>query len=131
MKVGLDTSVVLRLLTGQPEDQAERAVAFLDALARRGDRAVVSDLVVAETYFALQHHYHVPKNETIAALRRLFDDGEVESEGVAPEVLALGRLASARPGLVDRLIHGGYLTGAGGMATFEKASERLDSVKVL
>jgi predicted nucleic acid-binding protein len=131
VKVGLDTSVVLRLLTGQPADQAGRAVAFLDAVARRGDRAVVSDLVVAETYFALQYHYNVPKSEAIAALRRLFQDGEIESTGVAPTVLALGRLASARPGLVDRLIHGGYLEGDGGMATFEKAAEKLDSVEVL
>ena len=57
MKAGLDTSVVLRLLLGQPADQAARAVAFLDELSRGGHHAVVSDLVVAEAYFALQHHY--------------------------------------------------------------------------
>ena len=36
MKVGLDTSVVLRLLLGQPADQSQRAVAFLEAVTRRG-----------------------------------------------------------------------------------------------
>jgi predicted nucleic-acid-binding protein len=131
MKVGLDTSVVLRLLLGQPTDQSQRAVAFLEAVTRRGDQAVVSDLVVAEVYFALQHHYEVPKNEALVALRRMFADGEIESQGVATEVLAMEGLASAKPGFVDRLIQGAYISNGGSMATFEKASGKLKSVRVL
>jgi len=131
MTVGLDTSVVLRLLLGQPADQAQRAAAFLDELARWGDKATVSDLVVAEAYFALQHHYGVPKKEALAALREMFADGEIESQGVAADVLAMDRLASAKPGLVDRLIQGGYLATGGSMVTFEKAAGKLKSVRVL
>jgi len=56
VKVGLDTSVVLRLLTGEPELQARRALAELDALASSGAVPLVSDLVVSEVYFALQYH---------------------------------------------------------------------------
>jgi len=131
--VGLDTSVVLRLLVGQPADQTRRAVTFLDDLARRGGRAEVSDLVVAETYFALHHHYAVPKREALAALRQMFAEGEVQSAGVAAAVLmAEGvALASAKPGLVDRLIHAAYRTAGGSMATFEKASGKLASVQLL
>ena len=131
MKVGLDTSVVLRLLLGQPTDQSLRAVAFLEEVARRGDQAVVSDLVVAETYFALQYHYEVPKKEALTALRRMFADGEIESQGVAAEVLATESLASAKPGFVDRLIQSAYVAAGGSMATFEKASGKLKSVRVL
>ncbi len=131
MKVGLDTSVVLRLLLGQPADQAQRAVAFLETVAHRGDQAVVSDLVAAETYFALQHHYAVPKKDALAALRRMFADGEIESQGVVIEVLALEGLASAKPGFVDRLIQGAYISNGGSMATFEKASGKLDAVQIL
>ena len=131
MKVGLDTSVVLRLLLGQPTDQSPRAVAFLEEVARRGDQAVVSDLVVAETYFALQYHYGVPKKDALAALRRMFADGEIDSQGVAAEVLATEGLASAKPGFVDRLIQSTYVSTGGSMATFEKASGKLKSVRVL
>jgi predicted nucleic acid-binding protein len=131
MKVGLDTSVVLRLLLGQPADQSQRAVAFLEEAVRHGDQAVVSDLVVAETYFALQYHYGVPKKEALAALRRMFADGEIESQGVAAEILAAEGLASAKPGFVDRLIQGAYVVSGGSMATFEKASGKLKSVRVL
>ena len=131
MKVGLDTSVVLRLLLGQPADQAQRAVAFLETVAHRGDQPVVSDLVAAETYFALQHHYAVPKKDALAALRRMFADGEIESQGVVIEVLAWEGLASAKPGFVDRLIQGAYISNGGSMATFEKASGKLDAVQIL
>jgi predicted nucleic acid-binding protein len=130
--VGLDTSVVLRLLVGRPPNQTARAVAFLDDLARRGDEAVVSDLVVAETYFALQHHYGVPKARALSALHQLFAGGEIEPRGAAAEVLATRGLASAKPGFVDRLIHRGYVTASQGrMVTFERAAAKLDSVIVL
>lgn len=131
MTTGLDTSVVLRLLLGQPADQAARAVACLDDLGQRGDQAVVSDLVVAEVYFALQHHYGVTQQDALLGLRRLFEDGEVKSLGVAEEVLALSGLASAKPGFVDRLIQGAYAISADGMVTFEKAAGRTKSVRVL
>ena len=51
-------------------------MAFLDALSRGGHRAVISDFVVAEAYFALQHHYAVSKSDALMGLRRLFVDGE-------------------------------------------------------
>lgn len=131
MKAGLDTSVVLRLLLGQPPDQAARAIAFLDELAREGHHAVVCDLVVAEVYFALQHHYGVSKQDALGGLRRLFADGEIQPLGAAAEVLAVKGLASAKPGFVDRLIHGAYAGAAEEMVTFEKASRKLKCVRVL
>ena len=131
MTVGLDTSVVLRLLLGQPADQSQRAVAFLEEVARRGAQAVVSDLVVAEVYFALQYHYGVPKKESLAAMRQMFADGEIGSQGVAADVLAAEGLASAKPGFVDRLIQGAYIASGGSMATFEKAAGKLKFVRVV
>jgi predicted nucleic acid-binding protein len=131
VKTGLDTSVVLRLLLGQPADQAARAVAFLDNLARGGHHAVVSDLVVAETYFALQHHYGVSKQDALLGLRQLFAAGEIRPLGAAAEVLSSDGLASAKPGFVDRLIHGTYVTAADGMVTFETAARKLKSVRLL
>jgi predicted nucleic acid-binding protein len=131
VNVGLDTSVVLRLLLGQPAEQSQRALTFLEEAAKRGDQAMVSDLVVAEAYFALQYHYGVPKKEALVALRRMFADGEIASQGVAADVLNTEGMASAKPGLVDRLIQGGYITSGGSMATFEKAAGKLKSVRVL
>lgn len=128
---GLDTSIVVRLLVGEPEDLAKRARKFLDELFDSGEQAAVSDLVVSETYFALHYHYNVPKADALKALRAMFDSGEIKGTGAAPEVLKTRNLASANPGFVDRMIHRGYLDGGAGMATFEKKSRRLENVKVL
>lgn len=129
--VGLDTSIILRLLVGQPEDHTQRAQAYLDELARRGDQPVVSDLVVAETYFALHHHYGVSKKEALQALRQMFTAGEITPTGAAADVLSEANLATAKPGFVDRMIHRAYTADNGSMATFERASAKLGSVEVL
>jgi hypothetical protein len=73
----------------------------------------------------------VRKADALAALRRLFEDGEIEATGGAGDVLAGRGLASAKPGFVDRLIHRGYVTGGGRMATFETSAARLSAVVVL
>jgi predicted nucleic acid-binding protein len=131
MRVGLDTSVVLRLLVGQPSDQSATAVAFLDAVHGRGDVALVDDLVVAESYYALQFHYRITKVEALSGLRQMFDSGEIVSTGRAAAVLSLPGLATAKPGFVDRLVHASYTSAADRMATSEKAAGKLDRVEVL
>jgi predicted nucleic acid-binding protein len=46
--VGLDTSVVLRLLVGSPPGQAKTALGFVKKSLTVGVRVIVSDLVVSE-----------------------------------------------------------------------------------
>ncbi len=129
--IGLDTSVVLRLLVGEPVAQAERARGFLDELFEAGQRVMVSNLVVSEVYFALQYHYRVPKAEALKALRDFLESTEIEANEATLAVIRTPSLASAKPGFVDRLIHQEYLVSADGMATFEKSAKRLEETRVL
>ena len=131
--VGLDTSVVVRVLTGEPPAQAERARGFIWELHRRGRRAIVSDLVVAEAYFALHAHYGVPKRKAIEALLALLDAGVVlpEPGGRSVDVLRAMTAASGSPGFVDRLLHAQYLRAAGQVASFERAFRKLPNTVVL
>lgn len=132
MIAGLDTSVVVRLLAGEPEDLALAALLDLNRRLRAGQRVLVSDWVLAETYYAFQHHYRASKEETLAALRSFVGTSGVECTAEATEVLATPRLASAQPGFVDRLLHRDYLrAGAQEMVTFERAARRLPGVCVL
>lgn len=131
MKVGLDTSVVVRLLTGQPAAQATVAARRVAAAAGAGDEILVSDLVVAETYFALQHHYGLSKTQALDSLAELFRASPLRAAGGAGAVLATRNLARARPGLVDRLIQAEYAAVAAVVWTFEKSASRLRSVEVL
>lgn len=102
--IGRDTSVVVRLLVGLPE-------------------ALVSDLVVAETYFALQHHYAVPRAEAQAILRRFITSGVVRLE---PAASANALIAAGGAGLVDRLIHLRYRSLGAITLTFERRQGNLE-----
>ncbi len=129
---GLDTSVVLRLLTGEPEDQAEQAARFFSTQVAQGSPPGVSDQVISEAYFALCYHYEVPKSEALRILAAFVNGGEVICFGVSGEILKQPNLAGAKPGFLDRVIHAQYVdAGAPGLATFEKASARLSGVVVL
>jgi predicted nucleic acid-binding protein len=127
---GLDTSVVMRLLTGDPPEQAAIAAAFLDESRAAGDRLLVTDLVIAEAYFALQAKYKVPKAEALLRLRQFVESGEVET-AAASQVLRTPNLASAKPGFVDRLIHATYSNDQARLVSFEKSVGKLAGAKVL
>lgn len=131
MKIGLDTSVVLRLLTGQPADLAAVALDRVEEHAARGDRFVVSDLVASESYFALQHHYGLSKAAALTALDALFRVNGVDASGAAARTLRVPSLERAKPGFVDRLIHADYESQTERMLTFERATGKLPRVRVL
>ncbi len=131
MRVGLDASVVIRLLLGEPAEQTRQAVALLDGLLRQGHRPLVSDLVVAEVYRTLCEKYQVPPAEVLHALDTLFDVGEIQNEGIAVQVLKPPGVASGAPGFLERLVHRQYLKDADQMATFDRAAQRLNGVRVL
>lgn len=131
--VGLDTSVVVRLLVGEPAGQAERALRFLEELVTSGGTAVVSDLVVAEVYFALQAHYEVPRKKALTALSQLLQSRLVRAEPGGSALASLKAVSESarKPGFVDRLIHEQYMKTVGRVASFDKAWEKLDGVTVL
>jgi predicted nucleic acid-binding protein len=121
--IGLDTSVVVRLLVGLPEAQARAARRRLERAVEAGEPVLVSDLVVAETYYALQHHYAVPKPEARAILRRFIESGIVRLE---PGVLSGAFGAAEGAGLVDRLIHLRYVSLGALTVTFERSQGHLE-----
>lgn len=132
MKVGLDTSVILRLLTGEPEPLARCALVELRSLLTGGVTPLVSDLVVSEVYFALQCHYGVPKAEALSMLATFLKESGVKPAGAAAAVLAVSNIATVNPGFVDRLIVAEYVNlSAKEVLTFEKAAGRLPRVRVL
>jgi predicted nucleic acid-binding protein len=123
MSIGLDTSVVLRLLTGTPADQAEQARRLV---ASAHEPVVISDLVVSEVYFALRHHYGIPHRDTVRVLRAVLDDQQVRCSGLAHLVLAAEAAQPSPPkaGLMDRLILAEYARDGIQLATFDRALAR-------
>jgi predicted nucleic-acid-binding protein len=129
---GLDTTVVLRLLTGEPVEQADKARRYFEEQVGKGSRPCVSDQVIIESYFALCYHYKVPKSEALRVLAAFVNGGEVICLGLCGDILERKDLGRSNPGFVDRLIHAQYVkAGASGMASFEKAAVKLPGVTLL
>ena len=105
-RFGIDTSVLVRLTTRQPEEEFLRCVEELRSLLEGGAEIVASNQVIGEAYVAVQHHYRVTKAAARSTLLDVLESGMVAPLDGQP-VLDLLR-ESGGPGLVDRLIVDGY-----------------------
>jgi len=61
----VDTNILIRHLTGDPPDQAERATAFL----AEADELLLPDLIVAEVVYVLESFYELPADEVAGLVR--------------------------------------------------------------
>ena len=127
--IGLDTCVVIRLLIGEPVEQAEKARQYVEQSYDSGLRICVSDLVVGEAYYALIYHYEVPKIQAITVLQDLLRSSMFENTGHALSVLEEYKGTGA--GLMDRLIRMNYLDAAHEVVSFDKSMARLGNVTIL
>jgi predicted nucleic acid-binding protein len=59
----LDTTIILRYLTRDDVDKAEKALALLLRVERGEEKVMTSPLVIFETIFTLQKMYRVPRQK--------------------------------------------------------------------
>ena len=105
-RYGIDTSVLLRLATGEPPADLERCLEGLSAVIDAGGEVLVSNQVIGEAYIVLQHFYRTTKPQARSALLEVLSR-DLVSPLKGDSVLDLLR-ESGGPGLVDRLIVDGY-----------------------
>ena len=123
MSIGLDTSVVLRLLTGQPSDQATVARDRLQLAVAAGEEVLVTDLVLGEVYFALQHHYGVAKEPARTAIAAMLRSGAVVPD---PADAGLAFEATKGAGILDRLMHARHRAAQATTLTFDRKTAALE-----
>ena len=131
IRAALDTSVVMRLLTGQPQELSLLARSYMAEVEQAGAKVVVSNLVVLEAYFACQHHYGMPKDAVLAGLQRLLSMPTFVVHPQLLPMLATPGLATAKPGFLDRLIHAESESARLPLVTFEKTAARLTNTRLL
>ena len=125
MAIGLDTSVVVRLLIGEPRAQMEVARRRIEHALIVGEQVVVTDLVVAEAFHALRHHYGVPESVALERLRGFLDSGVIHVDPAGARE-ALGPGTRGQAGLVDRLIVTRHRALGATTATFDRRQARLE-----
>lgn len=127
--VGLDACVVLRLLIGEPEEQANIALEYIKKCYFNNMTVFVSDIVVAEVYHAICYHYEVPRKNAVKILLNFLSSPMVTPTGHALTVLS--EYGGTGAGLIDRLIRMDLLDYAHEIVTFDKDFAKLSNVSIL
>lgn len=130
-RYGIDTSVLVRLLTGEPEKDYLKTIDALENLIA-GDassRVVASNQVIGEAYIAVQHHYGVPKQAARSALLEVFASGLVSPLNGASVLKAIATRTGC--GLLDRLIVDDYQREGVVTVTNDRKMAALEEVRRL
>ena len=129
-RYGIDTSILVRLLTGMPEADYAGCVERLSALVTgEGAAVAASNQVIGEAYIAVQHHYGVSKADARAGLLDVFRSGLVAPLNGRPVLEAVQ--ASDGAGLLDRLIANDYASTDLDTLTLDKAMADLPRARLL
>lgn len=129
-RFGIDTSVLVRLVAGEPRAEFERCVETLRSLIEdEGAELVASNQVIGEAYVALQHHYGVSKADARAGLLDVLRSGMVAPLNGRAVLAALEARESA--GLLDRLIAEEYSRVGLEVLTLDRRMAALPAVRRL
>lgn len=129
-RIGIDTSVLVRLVAQDPEETFLQCVKSLRTLIEeQGCEVYASNQVIGETYAALQHHYGASKNDACTGLLRAFDSGLVVPLNGPAVTEALSALGG--PGLFDRLIADDYSRAGLETLTLDRKMASLPDARLL
>lgn len=129
-RYGIDTSVLVRLLTGVPEADFARSVQGLSVLVRdEGAGVFASNQVIGEAYVAVQHHYGVAKADARTGLLQVLRSGLVAPLNGRSVLDAIGSAGGAD--LLDRLIADDYTREDLDVLTLDRAMAKLPRARIL
>lgn len=131
MSLGIDTSVLVRLLVGKPAHLAAKAEQRLLDAHRARESVVASDLVIAEAYHALKYHYEIAPADIRRSLLSMLTSGLVRPELGSAVLGVLTARQLGKAGLVDRLIQAGYESHGGTTLTFDKEQSKLGKTELI
>ena len=129
-RFGIDTSILVRLLTGDPEAEFARCAGRLTGLIEdEGAEIFASNQVIGEAYVAVQHHYGVSKADCRAGLKDVLRSGLVAPLGGDAVITTLGQTGGA--GLLDRLIAVDYARVELNVLTLDRKMAGLPDAQLL
>lgn len=128
-RYGIDTSVLVRLLTGAPPDTFSHCEKALRTFAKSGAEVFASNQVIGEAYVTVQHHYGVSRTDARAGLLYVLRSGLVAPLNGRSVIAALE--ASGGPGLFDRLIADEYARAGMEVLTLDRKMAALPEARRL
>lgn len=129
-RFGIDTSILIRLLAGDPKEEFESCVRALSALVHDEDAEVfASNQIIGEAYIAVQHHYGVSKPDACAALASILRSGLVAPLNGLGIITALETAGGC--GLLHRLIAEEYTRAGLAVLTLDRWMATLPAARLL
>lgn len=129
-RYGVDTSVLVRLVTREPLGDFERCVSRLSALVEDpGCEIFASNQAIGEAYAALMHHYDISSDDARSALVDVLTSGLVAPLNGQAVIEALSAPGSL--GLFDRLIADDYSRAGVETLTLDRRMASLPDVRLL
>ena len=127
MKLGVDTSVLLRLFLKDDAGQLAQVREMIARVEDGGDTLYVPQTVLCELAWVLATKAGLNRNAVAEAVRGLVETAVIELEGQDTVCAALQRHVTSGTGFADCLIVENALTaGADNFATFDRALLRAD-----
>lgn len=124
----LDTNVLIRHLTGDPPEQAQRATRFL----QRSDELVLVDLIFAELIYVLESYYERPRGEIATTARSLLSMDSIVTGDREVLLRSLALFESENIDYAEAYLAAvAELSGIGAVASFDHDLDRIASVRRL
>jgi predicted nucleic-acid-binding protein len=118
MKSFLDTNILVRHLTGDPPDQANRATAFLAA----GHELILADLILAELVYVQESYYAHPRRQIAEATRSLLALPSVAASDHEFLLRAVELYEGERLDFADAYVcAAAEVSGVGAVASFDRS----------
>ena len=125
MTAFVDTNIIVRYLTGDPPEQAERATRYLE----QADELILPDLIFAEVVYVLESYYQVARVEAAPMLRSLLEFRAVRVADSRLLQRAVDVYETHRIAFADAyLIASAESTGVGVVASFDRDIDRVATV---
>ena len=126
MTAFVDTNVLVRHLTGDPPDLAERATAYL----RTERELLLTDLVAAETVYVLESFYETPRDQVGEAVRSLVAFDSIVCVDLALLLRAVEVYETDRIDFAEAyLVACAETTGVGMVASFDRSIDRVNTIE--
>jgi predicted nucleic acid-binding protein len=121
----VDTNVLVRHLTGDPPDLAERATAFL----AQAEELLLPDLIVAEIVYVLESFYEVPAENVGQLLRSVIAFDSIRTLDPALLLRSLEVYVNHRIDFAEAyLVASAESAGVEHVASFDRSIDRVPTV---
>ncbi len=127
----LDANVIIRLLTGKPEDQAEFAADFLNPVESGDYEVIVTAMIVAEVVFVLSGKiYNVPRDIIAEQLQQFLSNPALSVPEAFVLFEGLNLFSATKLDFVDCYLVALAKNSQRYVVTFDRAISRLSGVNV-